>query len=116
MQRDTSAEHAGQCPRGGPRFQACDDHQQAAGARPGHNHGTCELEQTEELGPCRDFSHEGATRARRGEIGEHRRGPDRQPPRPHMGVTALDDDSYALDPRPRLACCATRNSLESRST
>jgi len=116
MQRDTSAERAGQCPSGGPRFYACDDHQQTAGASPGHNHGTCELEQTEELGPCREFGHERAARARGAEIGEDGRGSDRQPPRPRMGVTALDDDAHALDTRPRLVRCVSRDSLESRPT
>jgi hypothetical protein len=113
VQRDASPERAGQCPGGGPCFDAGDDHQQITRARSADNHRTREFEQTEELRPCREFSHERVTRARRGELGEHRRGSDRHPPRPYMRATALDDDSNSLDTRPRLACRATRNSLES---
>jgi hypothetical protein len=77
------------------------------------NHRTREFEQTEELRPCREFGHERVTRTRRGEIREYGRGSDRQPPRPRKSATARDGDSHTLDTRQQLACCATRNSLES---
>ena len=116
LQCDTSAERASHCPRSGPRFHTCDDHQQTSGIRSSRNHRARELEQAEELGPCREFGHERVTWAWRSEIGQHRGGSDWQLPRPRIGVTVLDGDAYTLDTRPRLSRCAAKNSLESWST